>query len=90
MIKEKELDDGVIKQLWNVASQRVPNVDVDHVRQAIVILGMAGRGKPDIIQENVGLLVAIGAGPLTQETLLITRDACMALKQLTGPKKATL
>ncbi|EGD75262.1 hypothetical protein PTSG_06915 [Salpingoeca rosetta] len=89
MIAEKELDDGVLKQLWDVVAQRVPNMTVAHVQQAVIVLGMAGKAMPDMIKDNVGLLVATGTGPLAQETLLLTRDVCIALQKLPGSKRIT-
>ncbi len=53
---------SVTKLLWDVFCQRVPGTTDAQSRGALVVLGMAARVQPDVVRENVSVLVATGLG----------------------------
>ena len=53
---------SVTKLLWDVFCQRVPGTTDAQSRGALVVLGMAAHVQPDVVRENVSVLVATGLG----------------------------
>ena len=79
------IDASVVDVLWDVFSKRIPNVTDEQSRGALLILGMVAKASPEIVKENISLLVAESLGPRAATDLLLVRHACVALQSLCTP-----
>eukprot|EP00055_Hartaetosiga_balthica_P015203 m.88274 g.88274 ORF g.88274 m.88274 type:complete len:1349 (-) comp8804_c0_seq1:2050-6096(-) len=87
MIKENVLEDGVFKQLWDIFSSRVPNTSFAHVCSSLAILGMASESKPQLIKDNVGLILSMCKVDERSSSLRLCKEAAIALSTLVGNDK---
>ncbi|WVQ76449.1 hypothetical protein IAR50_006116 [Cryptococcus sp. DSM 104548] len=86
MMNEGGVHSDVINKLWQVYStdQEIPKPQ----RQgAIIILGMLGLAKREVVTERVENLLKIGLGPLGMHDLVLARHTCIALQRLGGSVK---
>lgn len=89
MMKADAIPSAVVKLLVDIASQKVPGTSDMHSRGALIVLGMAAAVTPDIVRENLTILVTIGFGPRAKADMLFMRDACVALQKLSPNTKST-
>ncbi|WWC85617.1 uncharacterized protein L201_000481 [Kwoniella dendrophila CBS 6074] len=86
MMVEGGVHNDVINKLWQVYStdQEIPKPQ----RQgAIIILGMLGLARREVVTERVEALLKIGLGPLGMHDLVLARYTCIALQRLGGSAK---
>jgi condensin complex subunit 1 len=86
MMAEGAVHPDVVNKLWQVYStdQEIPKAQ----RQgAIIILGMLGLARRDVIAERVDSLLKIGLGPLGMNDFVLARYSCIALQRLGGSAK---
>ncbi|KAF7729652.1 Condensin complex subunit [Apophysomyces ossiformis] len=86
LMAEDRISGEVIDKLWEVYGFSRGKISKAQRRGAIIILGMLGKAKTDIIVEKVDLLLRIGLGSLGKSDLTLARYSCIALQRLTGQK----
>ncbi|KAG0193993.1 Condensin complex subunit [Apophysomyces sp. BC1034] len=86
LMAEDRISGDVIDKLWDVYGYSRASISKAQRRGAIIILGMLGKAKIEIISEKVDLLLRIGLGPLGKADLTLARYTSIALQRLTGTK----
>ncbi|KAJ3344065.1 Condensin complex subunit [Gonapodya sp. JEL0774] len=74
----------VVRQLWIALSRQDANQETR--RGALVILSMFAKAKPEIISEQMDLLLKIGLGHYAKDDLGLAKYACIGLQQLVDDK----
>ena len=57
---------------------KLPNTTPEESRSALMLLTMASQVEPNIITDNLDVLIKVGLGPRAQTDLLLARDTCRA------------
>lgn len=86
MMTEGNIHNDVINKLWQAygTDQEIPR---DQRRGAIIILGMLGLAKREVMTERTDTLLKIGLGPRGKTDLVLARYTCIALQRLGGSAK---
>ncbi|KAM0749558.1 hypothetical protein T439DRAFT_315829 [Meredithblackwellia eburnea MCA 4105] len=86
MMAKGVVSDEVITKLWAVYStpKDIPRFQR---RGAIIVLGMFAAPKPDVVSENIELLLKIGLGPHGKADLILAKYTCTALNRISGSVK---
>ncbi|KXS19739.1 hypothetical protein M427DRAFT_152232 [Gonapodya prolifera JEL478] len=75
----------VVRQLWITFSR--PDVSKEVRRGSLIIISMFAKAKPDIISEQMDLLLKVGLGRYGKEDLILAKYACIGLQQLVDDKR---
>lgn len=70
--------------MWEMFSLKLANTTPDESRSALMLLTMAAQVEPNIITDNLNVLIKVGLGERAQTDLLLARDTCrafLAIKQ---------
>ncbi|KAL7299993.1 hypothetical protein TKK_0007307 [Trichogramma kaykai] len=73
-----ELDTESLKVMWEMFSLKLANTTPEESRSALMLLTMAAQFEPNIITDNLDVLIKVGLGPRAQTDLLLARDTCRA------------
>ncbi|OXU31675.1 hypothetical protein TSAR_000716 [Trichomalopsis sarcophagae] len=73
-----ELDAEALKVMWEMFSLKLANTTPEESRSALMLLTMAAQVEPNIITDNLDVLIKVGLGPRAQSDLLLARDTCRA------------
>ncbi|KNC98205.1 condensin subunit YCS4 [Spizellomyces punctatus DAOM BR117] len=80
MVASNMVDESVLPVLWGVFASK--KQAAQRRRGAIIILGMLGKAKKEVIAENLEILLRVGLGEFAKRDLLLARYSCVALQQL--------
>ncbi|TFK21598.1 hypothetical protein FA15DRAFT_672413 [Coprinopsis marcescibilis] len=87
MMEEDSIHTDIISKLWQIY-QSTRQLPKEQRRGAIIILGMLGIAKPDIVfKERVEVMLKVGLGKLGKIDLTLARYTCVALQRLNGSAK---
>jgi condensin complex subunit 1 len=70
--------------MWEMFSLKLANTTPEESRSALMLLTMAAQIEPNIITDNLDVLIKVGLGSRAQTDLLLARDTCrafLAIKQ---------
>ncbi|ORY02109.1 hypothetical protein K493DRAFT_387433 [Basidiobolus meristosporus CBS 931.73] len=83
MVSEEQIPEELIAKLWGVYGVTRKEIPAAQRRGAIVILGMLGKARKEIISERIDLLLKIGLGEYGKTDLSLAKYTCLALQRLT-------
>ncbi|KAI8917711.1 non-SMC mitotic condensation complex subunit 1-domain-containing protein [Powellomyces hirtus] len=85
LVAKKAFQESTLHVLWSVfASKKQP---ARRRRGAIIILGMIGKAKKEVIADNFENLLRVGLGDFAKKDLVLARYTCVALQQLGTVKR---
>ncbi|XP_058809169.1 condensin complex subunit 1 [Phymastichus coffea] len=73
-----ELDGEALKVMWEMFSLKLNDTTSEQSRSALMLLTMAAQVEPNIITDNLDVLIKVGLGERAQIDLLLARDTCRA------------
>ncbi|KAJ8687031.1 hypothetical protein QAD02_022825 [Eretmocerus hayati] len=73
-----DLDAEALKVMWEMFSLKLANTSPLESRSALMLLTMAAQFEPNIITDNLNVLIKVGLGPRAKDDLLLARDTCRA------------
>lgn len=76
--------------LWNCFTFNAPDITPQKSRGALVILCMAAKSQPRIINSHLQSVMDIGLGRRAREDPLLARYACIALQRLSDDDRVGL
>ncbi|XP_059815791.1 condensin complex subunit 1 [Hypanus sabinus] len=85
-VQKEEVDSMVIQLLWERFTGKVPCTPEER-RAAVILLGMAARGEPEIVGSNLETLYTVGLGSQASQDYQLARDICLAIGKLSNSKK---
>ncbi|XP_062895773.1 condensin complex subunit 1 [Mobula hypostoma] len=85
-VQKEEVDSAVIQLLWERFTAKVPCTPEER-RAAVILLGMAARGEPEIVGSNLETLYTVGLGSQASQDYQLARDICLAVGKLSNSKK---
>jgi len=68
--------------LWEKFCLKYPDTSPIDSRTALMIITMIAQAEPNIITDNLDILVKIGLGPRAKDDLLLARDTCRMLLKI--------
>lgn len=71
-----------VQVLWEKFSMKYPDTSPINSRTALMILTMIAQAEPNIVIDNVNMLVEIGLGLRAKDDLLFARDTCRMLLKI--------
>lgn len=71
-----------VQVLWEKFSMKYPDTSPITSRTALMILTMIAQAEPNIVIDNVNMLVEIGLGLRAKDDLLFARDTCRMLLKI--------
>lgn len=80
--ENKDLDNEIIKVLWETFAMKISNCTEKNSRGALLLLGMIAQAEPTVVHENLDALIKVGFGPRSDVNLLLARDTCRALLKI--------
>ncbi|KAK9712483.1 condensin complex non-SMC subunit Cnd1, variant 2 [Basidiobolus ranarum] len=87
MVCEEQISEELIYKLWSVYGVTRKEIPSVQRRGAIIILGMLGKAKREIISERIDLLLKIGLGDYGKSDLSLAKYTCLALQSLSETRK---
>ncbi|GCB77969.1 hypothetical protein scyTo_0021154, partial [Scyliorhinus torazame] len=89
-VQKNEIKPAVIQLLWERLTEKVATTPSER-RAAVILLGMAARGEPEIVGSNLETLYVVGLGPRVreQQDYQLARDTCLAISKLSQGKKVS-
>lgn len=82
MMKSGTISDLVIGKLWQVYGVQQKEISRSQRRGAIVVLGMLSLSKPEILINEVELMLRIGLGSHGRNDLVLAKHTCVALARI--------
>nr|XP_012231606.1 PREDICTED: condensin complex subunit 1 isoform X2 [Linepithema humile] len=80
--KNEELNSELLQVLWEKFCLKYSGTSPIDSRTALMILTMIAQAEPDIVTDNLNILVTIGLGPRAKDDLLLARDTCRMLLKI--------
>lgn len=71
-----------VQVLWEKYSMKYPATSPVDSRAALMILTMIAQAEPNIVTNNLDVLMKIGLGPRAKDDLLLVRDTCRMLLKI--------
>ncbi|KAI8587881.1 non-SMC mitotic condensation complex subunit 1-domain-containing protein [Geranomyces variabilis] len=85
LVAKKVLEESTLQVLWSIFSSK--KQAARRRRGAIIILGMIGKARKEVIAENFENLLKVGLGDSAKKDLVLARYTCVALQQLGTVKR---
>lgn len=85
-----DISHGTVAALWNCFTFNAPDITPQKSRGALVILCMAAKSQPRIINSHLQSVMDIGLGRRAREDPLLARYACIALQRLSDDDRVGL
>ncbi|XP_078064647.1 condensin complex subunit 1-like, partial [Mustelus asterias] len=87
-VHQNEIEPAVIQLLWERLTEKV-TCSPEERRAAVILLGMAARGEPEIVGSNLETLYTVGLGPRVREQAdyQLARDTCLTIGKLSQGRK---
>ncbi|KAJ3146459.1 Condensin complex subunit [Geranomyces michiganensis] len=85
LVAKKAFQEGTLQVLWSIFASK--KQAARRRRGAIIILGMVGKARKEVIAENFESLLKIGLGESAKKDLVLARYTCVALQQLGSVKR---
>jgi len=82
-----ELNSELLQVLWEKFSMKYPGTLPIDSRVALMIITMMSQIEPNIVINNLDVLVKIGFGPRAKKDLLLARDTCRMLLKIRQDNK---
>jgi len=82
-----ELNSELLQVLWEKFSMKYPGTLPIDSRVALMIITMMSQTEPNIVINNLDVLVKIGFGPRAEKDLLLARDTCRILLKIRQDNK---
>ena len=87
MVKAGHVSDTVITKLWQVYGVQKQEISRNQRRGAIIVLGMLATADPNIIIQEMSMVLRIGLGPLGCKDLTLAKYSCLALRRMHPTKQ---
>ncbi|XP_051865844.1 condensin complex subunit 1, partial [Pristis pectinata] len=85
-VHNQEVEPAVIQLLWERFTGKVM-CTAEEKRAAVVLLGMAAQGEPEIVGSNLETLFTVGLGSRAAQDYQLARDICLTIGKLASSKK---
>jgi condensin complex subunit 1 len=89
MMAESLVPENVIQKLWQIYGVQKREISKSQRRGAIIVLGMLGLAKPDILIAELDTILRVGLGPLGRSDLGLARYTCLALRHISPNTRKT-
>uniref|UniRef100_UPI00398F2381 condensin complex subunit 1 isoform X2 n=1 Tax=Pristiophorus japonicus TaxID=55135 RepID=UPI00398F2381 len=85
-VQKGEVEPAVIQLLWERLTEKVA-CSAEERRAAVILLGMAARGEPEIVCSNLETLFTVGLGARAKQDYQLARDICLTIGKISLGKK---
>ena len=87
MMKAEHVPEQVVQKLWQVYGVQRQEISKSQRRGAIIVLGMLATADPEIVVNEMGVLLRIGLGQYGREDLVLAKYSCIALQRINSVKR---
>ncbi len=87
LVTSQDLDKNTFQVMWQFFTNVMPDVTDEQARAALILLGMVASVEPNVVVDNITVLVEHGlAHPRAAGDLRFVHDTCLTLLKVANPK----
>ncbi|KAJ8325723.1 condensin complex non-SMC subunit Cnd1 [Batrachochytrium dendrobatidis] len=87
MVQTDRFNMKAVNLLWSIFCSKHANVPIAKRQGAVMILGMIGKSRKDILLQNIDRLVRNGLGEGDKISLVLSRHTCLTLQHAAANKR---